>query len=116
MGKRVNTCVVPISDYELIVTRDSANMTPNITTKLIYGYSVNSQNPSERAELPILPGFEAPDRENIGMHMDAGKACVETRGALWTDRWLLPTNEFNAHCAAVHEYAGWFVRLRLQRG
>ncbi|KAK0715957.1 oxidoreductase-like protein [Lasiosphaeris hirsuta] len=210
MGKNVNTCVVPISDYELIVTRDPDNvqtmlatqsvdwdvgehrnaswrplfgdgvftcrgeawkhsralvrpqfardqindldlierhvqqllaaidrsvmtseegwtekldlqpllynMTLDITTELIYGYSVHSQSPSERIELPVIPGFETPDRENIGMHMDAGKACVETRGALWKYRWLLPTKAFKAHCAAVHKYAGWFVQLRLQRG
>ncbi|KAK0741959.1 cytochrome P450 [Apiosordaria backusii] len=48
--------------------------------------------------------------------MDAGKAWVETRGALWKYRWLLPTKEFKAHCAAVHKYAEWFVQLRLQRG
>ncbi|KAK4677794.1 hypothetical protein QC764_301920 [Podospora pseudoanserina] len=92
------------------------NMTLDITTELIYGYSVHSQNPSERVELPVIPGYEPPDRENIGTHMDAGKAWVETRGALWKYRWLLPTREFNAHCAAVHKYAEWFVQLRLQRG
>ncbi|KAK4170883.1 putative cytochrome P450 [Triangularia setosa] len=92
------------------------NMTLDITTELIYGYSVHSQNPSERVELPVIPGYEAPNRETIGTHMDAGKAWVETRGALWKYRWLLPTKEFNAHCAAVHKYAEWFVQLRLQRG
>ncbi len=92
------------------------NMTLDITTELIYGYSVHSQNPSERVELPVMPGYDMPDRENIGKHMDAGKAWIETRGAFWKYRWLLPTKDFRAHCAAVHKYAGWFVRLRLQRG
>ncbi|KAK5652886.1 hypothetical protein OQA88_9552 [Cercophora sp. LCS_1] len=92
------------------------NMTLDITTELIYGYSVHSQNPSKRVNLPTLPGYDDPDREHIGTHMDAGKAWVETRGALWKYRWLLPTKQFNAHCAAVHKYAGWFVQLRLQRG
>ena len=92
------------------------NMALDITTELIYGYSADSQNPSSRAELPVIPGYETPDRQNIGMHMDAGKACVETRGALWKYRWLLPTKKLNEHCAAVHKYAGWFVQLRLQRG
>lgn len=92
------------------------NMTLDITTELIYGYSVHSQNPRSRIALPILPGLAQPDRENIGTHMDAGKAWVETRGALWKYRWLLPTKQFNKHCAAVHAYAQWFVQLRLQRG
>lgn len=92
------------------------NMTLDITTELIYGYSVHLQNPSERVELPSLPGYGTPDHEKIGMHMDAGKAWIETRGALWKYRWLLPTKQFNAHCDAVHKYAGYFVNLRLQRG
>ncbi|KAK4163350.1 putative cytochrome P450 [Cladorrhinum sp. PSN259] len=92
------------------------NMTLDITTELIYGYSVHSQNPSSRIVLPTLPGLAPPDRANIGTHMDAGKAWVETRGALWKYRWLLPTKQFNKHCAAVHAYAEWFVQLRLKRG
>ncbi|KAK0641946.1 oxidoreductase-like protein [Cercophora newfieldiana] len=92
------------------------NMALDITTELIYGYSAGSQDPNGRAELPVIPGYDTPDRQNIGMHMDAGKACVETRGALWKYRWLLPTKALNAHCAAVHKYSEWFVRLRLQRG
>jgi len=209
MGKNVHTCIVPISDYELVITRDPVNvqamlatqavnwdvgehrtaswrplfgvgvftsrgeawrhsralvrpqfgkdqindlemierhvqqlfsamdqsvgssekdwtqkfdlqpflyrMTLDITTELIYGYSAHSQNPEERSELPALQGYQDPDRETIGMHMDGGKACVEIRGALWKYRWLLPTKKFNQHCAAVHKYAGWFVQLRLQR-
>ncbi|KAL2017324.1 hypothetical protein VTK56DRAFT_2297 [Thermocarpiscus australiensis] len=92
------------------------NLSLDVTTELIYGYSVHSQNPSERVELPVIPGYKAPDRENIGKHMDGGKAWVETRGALWKYRWLLPTRQFNTHCEAVHNYAGWFVKLRLMRG
>ncbi|KAK3991105.1 putative cytochrome P450 [Cladorrhinum sp. PSN332] len=92
------------------------NMTLDITTELIYGYSVHSQNPTSRSVLPTLPGLAPPDRANIGTHMDAGKAWVETRGALWKYRWLLPTKQFNKHCAAVHAYAEWFVQLRLKRG
>jgi cytochrome P450 len=92
------------------------NMALDVTTELIYGYSADSQHPEGRAELPVMEGYDAPDRETIGMHMDAGKACVETRGALWKYRWLLPTKKLNEHCAAVHKYAEWFVRLRLQRG
>ncbi|KAK4227050.1 putative cytochrome P450 [Podospora fimiseda] len=92
------------------------NMTMDITTELIYGYSVHSQNPDSRSVLPTLPGLAPPDRANIGIHMDAGKAWIETRGALWKYRWLLPTKQFNKHCAAVHAYAEWFVQLRLKRG
>ncbi|GAB1318469.1 hypothetical protein MFIFM68171_08679 [Madurella fahalii] len=92
------------------------NLTLDVTTELIYGYSVHSQNPSKLLELPIIPGYDMPDRESIGMHMDAGKAWIETRGALWKYRWLLPTGEFHAHCAAINKYADWFVQLRLQRG
>ena len=92
------------------------NMALDITTELIYGYSVHLQNPSKRVKLPSLPGYGTPDREKIGMHMDAGKAWVETRGALWKYRWLLPTKQFHTHCDAVHKYAEYFVILRLQRG
>lgn len=92
------------------------NLTLDVTTELIYGYSVHSQNPSKRLELPKIPGYDAPDRESIGRHMDAGKAWIETRGALWKYRWLLPTREFNDHCAAINRYADWFVHMRLQRG
>ncbi|KAK4238755.1 oxidoreductase-like protein [Achaetomium macrosporum] len=80
------------------------NLALDVMTEMLYGYS-----------LPVLPGYESPDRENIGKHMDAGKAWVETRGALWKYRWLLPSKEFKKHCAAVHKYAEWFVQLRLQR-
>ena len=69
-----------------------------------------------RAELPTLKGYEPPNRETIGMHMDKGKYWVETRGALWKYRWLLPPWPFSKHCKAVHAYADWFVQLRLQRG
>jgi cytochrome P450 len=92
------------------------NLTLDITTELIYGYSVHSQNPSQRLELPVIPGYDAPDRENIGMHMDGGKLWIETRGAFGRFRWLLPTRKFYAHCAAIHKYADWFVQLRLSRG
>ncbi|KAK4184692.1 oxidoreductase-like protein [Podospora australis] len=92
------------------------NLTLDITTELIYGYSAHSQNKSERIQLPTIPGYDNPDRENIGTHIDAGKAWIETRGALWKYRWLLPTKQFNTHCAAVHKYADWFIRLRLQIG
>ncbi|KAK4121451.1 cytochrome P450 [Parathielavia appendiculata] len=92
------------------------NLALDVMTEMLYGYSVHSQDPSERVELPVLPGFESPDRENIGMHMDAGKAGVETRSALWKYRWLLPSGRFLKHCAAVHKYAEWFVELRLRRG
>lgn len=91
-------------------------LTLDITTELVYGYSAHSQDPSERIEFPALPGCECPDRENISAHMDAGKAWIETRGALWKYRWLLPSRKFHKHCAAVHKYAGYFVQLRLQRG
>lgn len=92
------------------------NLTLDVTTELIYGYSVHSQNPLERLELPHIPGFDTPDRENIGMHMDAGKAWIDLRGAFWKYRWLLPTRQFYAHCAAINKYADWFVRLCLLRG
>jgi cytochrome P450 len=92
------------------------NLALDVMTEMLYGYSVHSQNPSERIELPVLPGYDTPDRENIGKHMDAGKAWVETRGALWKYRWLLPSRQFRKHCAAVHQYAEWFVQLRLRRG
>ncbi|KAK3290511.1 cytochrome P450 [Chaetomium fimeti] len=92
------------------------NMSLDVMSEMLYGYSVHSQNPSERVELPELTGHEPPDRENIGMHMDAGKAWIETRGALWKYRWLLPVKQFNEHCAAIHKYAEWFVQLRLTRG
>jgi cytochrome P450 len=92
------------------------NLALDVMTEMLYGYSVHSQNPSERVELPEIPGVEGPDRENIGMHMDGGKAGVETRGALWKYRWLLPSKKFFEHCAAVHKYAEWFVTLRLLRG
>jgi cytochrome P450 len=92
------------------------NLTLDAMTEMLYGYSVHSQMPSERVELPIVPGYESPDRENIGKHMDAGKAWIETRGALWKYRWLLPSRKFKEHCAAIHKYAEWFVQLRLLRG
>lgn len=92
------------------------NMTLDVISEMLYGYSVHSQDPSERVELPELPGYAPPDRENIGMHMDAGKAWIETRGALWKYRWLLPVKQFNKHCEAIHKYAEWFVQLRLARG
>ncbi|KAG7288311.1 hypothetical protein NEMBOFW57_007842 [Staphylotrichum longicolle] len=92
------------------------NLTLDIVTEMLFGYSVHSQNPSERVELPEIPGFKTPDRANIGKHMDAGKAWIETRGALWKYRWLLPCGEFYKHCTAIHEYAQWFVQLRLLRG
>ncbi len=92
------------------------NLTLDIVTEMLFGYSVHSQSPSQRTQLPIVPGYKTPDRANIGKHMDAGKAWVETRGALWKYRWLLPSWQFNRHCAAVHEYAEYFVQLRLQRG
>lgn len=92
------------------------NLTLDVVTEMLYGYSVHSQNPAERVDLPVLPGYDSPDRENIGKHMDAGKWWVETRGAFWKYRWLLPSWWFSEHCAAIHKYAGWFVHLRLQRG
>jgi cytochrome P450 len=92
------------------------NLTLDVMTEMLYGHSVHSQNPSERVDLPELPGHDAPDRENIGMHMDAGKAWIETRGALWKYRWLLPDWKFKRHCAAVHKYANYFVHLRLKLG
>ncbi|KAK4155400.1 oxidoreductase-like protein [Chaetomidium leptoderma] len=92
------------------------NLALDVVTEMLYGYSVHSQNPSERVELPVILGYESPDRENIGQHMDAGKAWIETRGALWKYRWLLPSRQFAKHCAAVHKYAEWFVQLRLQCG
>ncbi|SPQ24010.1 fbf34475-3db6-48c3-9aad-f820b4ecf11d [Thermothielavioides terrestris] len=92
------------------------NLALDVVTEMVYGYSVHSQNPAERVELPELPGHEPPDRANIGKHMDAGKFWVETRGALWKYRWLLPSWPFSKHCAAVHKYAEWFVQLRLRRG
>ncbi|KAK3306376.1 oxidoreductase-like protein [Chaetomium strumarium] len=92
------------------------NLALDVMTEMLYGYSVHSQNPAERIELPTLPGYDPPDRENIGKHMDAGKAWVETRGAFWKYRWLLPSGQFRKHCAAVHRYAEWFVQLRLRRG
>ena len=92
------------------------NLTLDTTTEFLYGYSVHSQNPSERVTLPTLPGLLAPDRAKIGHHMDAGKYWVETRGALWKYRWLLPTKDFNHHCNEVHKYVDWFVQLRLTQG
>ncbi|KAH6857075.1 oxidoreductase-like protein [Chaetomium sp. MPI-CAGE-AT-0009] len=92
------------------------NLSLDVMSEMLYGYSVHSQDPSERVELPELPGYDPPDRENIGMHMDAGKAWIELRGAFWKYRWLLPVKQFNKHCAAIHKYAEWFVQLRLTRG
>jgi cytochrome P450 len=92
------------------------NLSLDVMSEMLYGYSVHSQDPSERVDLPELPGYAPPDRENIGMHMDAGKAWIETRGALWKYRWLLPVKQFNKHCEAIHKYAEWFVQLRLARG
>lgn len=92
------------------------NFTLDVMTEMLYGYSVHSQNPSERVDFPVISGHKPPDRENIGTHMDAGKAWIETRGALWKYRWLLPSQQFLKHCAAIHNYADWFVQLRLQQG
>ncbi|KAH6631322.1 cytochrome P450 [Chaetomium tenue] len=176
MGKHVHTVLVPMSGYNLLVSRDPENiqtvlaktasdwdfamdqindldlyerhvqalfaaidrhhddsstdgwthafdlqplfyhLTLDVMSEMLYGYSVHSQDPSERMELPELPGHAPPDRETIGMHMDAGKAWIETRGALWKYRWLLPVKQFNKHCAAIHKYAEWFVQLRLAQG
>ncbi|KAK4142529.1 cytochrome P450 [Dichotomopilus funicola] len=92
------------------------NMALDVMTEMLYGHSVHSQDPSERVELPSLPGYDPPDRERIGYHMDGGKAWIEIRGAFWKYRWLLPPWWFNEHCAAIHKYAEWFVQLRLQQG
>ena len=92
------------------------NMTLDITTEMIYGYSAHSQNPEKRLDLPKLDKFGVPDRQNISHHMDEGKQWVETRGAFWKYRWLLPTKGFLAHCEAVHKYASWFVAYRLKLG
>ncbi|KKY18361.1 putative cytochrome p450 family protein [Phaeomoniella chlamydospora] len=93
-----------------------ANLTLDVNTELLYGYSVHSQNPSERFELPYLPGHAPPDHEHIGHHIHAGKEYIETRGALWKYRWLLPTREGDRHCEAVQRYANYFVQLRLTQG
>ncbi|KAL2126913.1 hypothetical protein VTI74DRAFT_11633 [Chaetomium olivicolor] len=92
------------------------NLALDVSTEMVYGYSVHSQNPSQRVELPVIAGYDSPDRANIGKHMDGGKAWIETRGALWKYGWLLPTGKFKKHCEAVHKYGEWFVQLRLQRG
>lgn len=92
------------------------NMVLDLVTDMIYGSTVCSQDRLERRPIPELPGVELPDRINIGKHMDAGKAWIETRGAFWKYRWLLPTRGFYNHCKAVHRFANWFVQLRLKEG
>ena len=92
------------------------NMALDVVTEMIYGRSVHSQNPSARRRFPIVHGLESPDTIDIGTHMDAGKLWIETRGALWKYRWLLPTGTFYKHCAAIHKYAEWFVQFRLRTG
>ncbi|KAL2262031.1 hypothetical protein VTK26DRAFT_2699 [Humicola hyalothermophila] len=92
------------------------NMVLDLVTEMIFGSTVCTQDYMERRPLPELPGVELPDRVDIGEHMDAGKAWIETRGAFWKYRWLLPARGFYKHCEAIHRFANWFVQLRLQKG
>lgn len=94
------------------------NLALDVVTEMIYGRSVYSQTPGKQKGLsfPKVEGQQTPNRIDIGRHMDAAKRGVESRGALWKYRWLLPSRGFFQHCAAIHQYAEWFVQLRLHRG
>ncbi|KAK3898459.1 oxidoreductase-like protein [Staphylotrichum tortipilum] len=92
------------------------NFTLDVVTEMLFGYSAHSQDPSKRFDIPDFALYGAPDFENIGKHMDAGKAWIETRGAFWKYRWLLPSGQFKKHCRALHEFADWFVRRCIRLG
>jgi len=92
------------------------NFTLDVVTEMLFGYSSHSQDPSKRVELTGAEYFGAPDFENIGKHMDAGKAWIETRGAFQKYRWLLPSKEFKKHCRALHDFADFFVRRCIRLG
>ncbi len=92
------------------------NFTLDVVTEMLFGYSSYSQDPSKRVDLPGFKVFGTPDFENIGKHMDAGKAWIETRGAFWKYRWLLPSRQFSKHCRALHDFADFFVRRCMRLG
>lgn len=81
-------------------------MTLELMTEFLYGHS----------PLQVGQKTDAPDRDEFGLHFDAGKGFLATRLTLGKWHWLVHPRAFTRHCKMVHQYVEYFVREKLQHG
>ena len=90
------------------------NLALDTVTEFLYGYSVHAQNPGARAHLPVTPGLEDPNLEELGTNFDKGKGWIEERGAFYKWYWLITSKDFDYRCREIHKLVDWFVQTKLQ--
>lgn len=86
------------------------DLTIDVITELVLGYSVNSQDPSLRSS---LPGVNAPDSAKFARNIDAGASWITRRAVFGKWYWLFQSRAFNRSCKEIHDYVDWFVQMEL---
>lgn len=90
-------------------------LTLDIASEFLLGYSVNSQNPSTRRELPTVGKLAAPDIDSFTSNVDSMTEWMSTVGLLGKWQWLLPSRRFNHSKREVHKVYEWFTHQLLAR-
>ena len=88
------------------------NLTIDMITELVFGYSVNSQDPLLRSP---LPGVNPPDPAKFASNIDTAASWIARRTAFGKWYWLFQSRDFSRSCKEVHGYVDWFVQLELSR-
>ena len=89
--------------------------TIDMITELIFGYSVNTQDPNLRSSLPTLEGVEPPNPANFASSMDIAAEWAGLRIIIGKWYWLMQSRKFNRSCKDIRKYVDWFVQLVLSR-
>lgn len=72
-----------------------------------------SQDPEERARLPLSWDQNAPDIAGFGYHLDEVKRILDRRGALAKYSWLIRSQDYSQHCKALRDFVDYFVKKAL---
>ena len=91
------------------------NFTIDMITELIFGYSVNTQDPNLRSSLPTLEGVEPPNPASFASSLDIATEWAGLRVMTGKWYWLMQSRKFNRSCKEIRKYVDWFVQLVLSR-
>ena len=91
------------------------NLVTDISTEFLLGYSVHTQNPTARLQLPKVENLEVPDPAIFGACLDEASDWMTTIAPL--GRWytLVPLERFKYCVREPKKLIDWLVREALNR-
>ncbi|KAL8639101.1 MAG: hypothetical protein Q9228_003823 [Teloschistes exilis] len=93
-----------------------SSMTLDIASEFLFRYSVHSQNPAKRPNLPVIQGQKMPDMAVIGPAADRAAEFMARVSLLGSWYWIVPSRQWTLDTKKVMTLCKWFANAALEPG